>query len=307
MRKAKKGWHPLKKGALIDVIAPASRCSLEELEAGVKVLESWGYQVRVPKDLFGGHWTHSHNTEVRGRHLVQALQAQDSQAVWCLRGGYGSLKLLPLLQKIKRPPPCKLFLGLSDITSLHIFLNQVWGWPTLHAPVLSRVGKKDLPRNSIAELRKIISGKVSEQVFKLKSRNLVGEPSPLHGALVGGNFVTLMASLATPFQIKTKQKILFLEDIGERAYRLDRLWEQLEQAGLLKDIKAVVFGDLTDGHEPDGSNKIPYFLRERAQEAAFPIYTGLPCGHGPIQRSLALGVNASIRDGKLFLPTGCQK
>jgi muramoyltetrapeptide carboxypeptidase len=313
------GWTSLKRGAIIDVIAPASKCSIEELNAGVKELESWGYQVRVPKNIFGGHWTHSHNNEVRFQHLKQALYS-DSSAIWCARGGYGSLKLLPGLNKLKKPKHCKLFLGLSDITSLHMFFNQKWGWPTIHAPIISRIGRGDLPQKSIEELKAIVAGEVVKQEFKLKAVNTLAKQigqakqasqdeqfKSVSGILVGGNFATLMASIGTPFQWQPKNTILFLEDIGERAYRLDRLWEQLEQTGLLWQAKAVVLGDFTDTHEKDGKSFFGEFIKERAKTAKIPIYSGLPVGHGLIQRTLPLGVKATIADKKLSLITGVVK
>lgn len=328
MRSPNVGWTGLKSGAIIDVIAPASKCSIEELNAGVKELESWGYQVRVPKNIFGNHWTHSHTNEVRFQHLKQALYS-DSSAIWCVRGGYGSLKLLPSLNKLKRPKHCKLFLGLSDITSLHMFFNQKWGWPTLHAPIVSRIGRGDLPRKSIEELKAIVAGDIVKQEFKLKAINKlakqigqteyvnqiklasqekqVKQVKSVSGVLVGGNFATLMASIGTPFQWQPKNTILFLEDIGERAYRLDRLWEQLEQTGLLWQAKAVVLGDFTDTHEKDGKSFFGEFIRERAKTAKIPIYLGLPVGHGLIQRTLPLGVKATIADKKLSLITGVDR
>jgi muramoyltetrapeptide carboxypeptidase len=277
---------------------------MDELNAGVKTLESWGYQVRIPKDLFGKHWTHSHSDEVRFQHLKDALYS-DSSAIWCVRGGYGSLKLLPFLSKLKKPKQCKLFLGLSDITSLHLFFNQRWGWPTLHSPIITRLGIGNLPSRSINELKKIISGKVIDQKFNLKPLNFMAKQAKkISGIIVGGNFVTLMASIGTPYQWRAKDSILFLEDVGERAYRLDRLWEQLEQTGLLSQAKAVVFGDFTDTEELNGKSYLSHFFEDRAKASKLPIYFGLPVGHGPIQRTLALGVNAVITDQKLKLQTG---
>jgi muramoyltetrapeptide carboxypeptidase len=298
------GWTALKKHAIIDVIAPASKCSLDELNAGLRTLEYWGYQVRVPKNLFGNHWTHAHSTEVRFQHLKQALFS-DSSAIWCVRGGYGSLKLLPHLAKIKRPRQCKLFLGLSDITSLHLFFNQRWDWPTLHAPIVTRIGRGDLPVKSINELKKIITGEITEQEFILKPLNTKAQlVKKLSGNIVGGNFATLMASIGTPFQWQPKNSILFLEDVGERAYRLDRLWEQLEQTGLLYQAKAVLLGDFTDAHESDGKSFVPNFIKERAKASKIPIYSGLPVGHGMIQRTLSLGVTGKIVGNRLKVVTG---
>ena len=286
---------------MIDIIAPASRCPLDELNAGIKELESWGYRVRVPNKIFGDHWTHSHENEERFLQLKNALYAQDSSAVWCVRGGYGSLKLLPQLAKLKPPSQVKLFLGLSDITSLHLFLNQKWKWPTLHSPIVSRIGRGDLPVSTIIELQNIICGKQSEVLFKVKPLNDAAKNFKGEGIIVGGNFTTLQTTLGTPFQWQPKNSILFLEDVGERAYRLDRIWEHFKQAGLLNKAKAIVLGDFTDGHEKNGVDLIPKFIKERVQEISVPVYGGLPVGHGPIQRVLPLGVSVQLNSKKLII------
>jgi muramoyltetrapeptide carboxypeptidase len=301
------GWAGLKTGAIIDVIAPASKCSIEDLEKGIQALESWGYKVRIPKNLFGKHWTHSNTTKVRFQHLKQALYS-DSSAIWCVHGGYGSMKLLPELQKLKPPKGIKIFLGLSDITSLHLYLNQHWGWPTLHAPIVTRIGRGDLPLKSIHELQKILSGSIQSLEFKLKALNIKAQNlESISGSIIGGNFATLMAGVGTPFQIKAKDSILFLEDVGEKAYRLDRLWEQLVQTGLLNQLRTVVLGDFTETHESDGKSFFNHFIRERALESKIPIFSGLPVGHGMVQRTLPLGVLAKVKNKKLFLNTGIQK
>jgi muramoyltetrapeptide carboxypeptidase len=106
------------------------------------------------------------------------------------------MKLLPHLARLKKPKQCKLFLGLSDITSLHLFFNQKWNWPTLHAPIVTRIGRGDLPAKSINELKKIITGVVTDQQFSLKALNSKAKLlKRLSGDIVGGNFETFMASI----------------------------------------------------------------------------------------------------------------
>lgn len=289
-------WKPLVPGALVDVIAPASRGPQEELEAGIKVLESWGLRVRIPKPMFGESLFHSNSDEERWLQLKRALTAKDSLAVWCVRGGYGSMKLLPPLSRLKPPLKSKIFIGLSDITSLNIFLNQKWNWPVLHAPILTRVGKGDLPPASIEELKQILFGYKKEIQFELTPINAQAQRlKSLQAPIYGGNWVTLMAGAATLFQIKTKNSILFLEDAGERGYRLDRLWEQCLQMGLFKEIKALILGDFTLGDEPDGKNYVWEALKRRAQELKKPVFCGLPAGHGLIQRPLPLGPHLKIK------------
>lgn len=307
--KPKNEWEPLKSGDIVDVIAPASKCPGTELVAGIKVLESWGLEVRVPEDLFGDHLMHANTDERRWTHLHNALVAKDSSAIWCARGGYGSMKLLPRLAKLKLPKKPKAFLGLSDITSLNVFFAQRWKWPVLHSPILSRVGRGDLPPATISELKQVLFGEAKELEFNIKPLNdRAAKTKKIDGIINGGNWATLTAGIGTPYAVKSAKQILFLEDIGERGYRLDRFWEQMLQVGMLDKIEAIVFGDFTEGNEPDGSNLIWPILRERAAQFKKPVYHGLPVGHGMIQRVLPLGVRATIERNKdqiqLIVPSG---
>lgn len=290
-----KTWTALKAGDLVDIIAPASRCPVQELEAGEAVLRSWGLRVRRSSKLFGESLLHSNSDKERWHQLKAALMAKDSAAIWCVRGGYGSLKLLPLLAKMKVPSRPKVFLGLSDLTSLNIFFNQHWKWPVLHAPILSRVGRGDLPPSSLQELREVLFGETQRVDYQLSALNPVAEKIKIiEGPVVGGNWTTLMSGIATPYQLRPKGSILFLEDVGERGYRLDRYWEQLHQMDFLNQLSAIVLGDFTEGDEPNGTNLIWDVLKMRAQSFKKPVYYGLPVGHGRIQRVLPLGVQLKI-------------
>lgn len=298
-------WRALKRGDRVDVIAPASKGPMDELEQGLKVLESWGLKVRVSPQLFASHLLHSNSDEERWRQLKEALYDSDAAAVWCVRGGYGSMKLLPPLMKLPPPSSVKLFLGLSDITSLNVFFNQQWSWPVLHAPVLTRLGRGDLPPQSINELKQVLFGEVRELHYTLKPLNAAAENvRDWQGSLVGGNWTTLMAGFGTPAQIKGSGVILFLEDIGERGYRLDRHWEQMLQAGLLDQIQGIILGDFTLGDEPDGKNYVWDVLNRRALDYAKPVFAGIPAGHGLIQRVLPLGMPVQVRQGEVIIPTG---
>lgn len=303
------GWPALKPGDLVEVIAPASKGPMNELEAGIQVLESWGLRVRLSLELYSPHLLHSNTDLVRWNHLKFALLNEESSALWCLRGGYGSMKLLPSLAKLKKPKRKKVFLGLSDITSLNVFFNQKWKWPVLHAPVLTRVGRGDLPKDTIEELKQVLFGSIRELSYPLRPINAAAEKSKsIAGTLTGGNWTTLMSGIGTPYQMHPSNSILFLEDVGERGYRLDRYWEQLQQMGFLDQLNGILLGDFTLGDEPDGKNYIWDVLKERAQAYKKPVFSGIPSGHGVIQRVLPLGVPLHLkRQGDsvvIMIPTG---
>ncbi|MCB0408253.1 MAG: LD-carboxypeptidase, partial [Bdellovibrionales bacterium] len=161
-----KKWSPLKKGDIVDLVAPGSACSQEELKKSVQKLKQMGYVPRVPKSFFSGHQLFSNTDAKRFEVLKKALYAKDSQGIWCVRGGYGSLRLLPLLSRLKKPARSKFVLGYSDITTIHHFLNTRWGWPTLHGPLFDRLGNGKMSKMQTLELENILTGKTKKIQFK---------------------------------------------------------------------------------------------------------------------------------------------
>lgn len=308
-------WLPLEKGDRVDVIAPGFRATDEELAGGIEFLRSWHLEPRVPKKLFGRDVISSNTDDARFEHLRAALYAPDSQAIWCVRGGYGSVRLLPRLAKL-RPPKGrpKLFIGLSDITSLHIFLNQEWGWPTVHGPLLDRLGRKAALPKYEKEMKRFVFGGEPEIRFKglMALNEAARRPGIVRGPLVGGNLVVTGGSLGTPFQVKTEGRILFLEDLGERGYRIDRVLEQFTQAGLFKRARAVVFGQIIGGKEADGSSRVWPVIHRFAEASRIPVVKGLASGHDVIQRPVPFATRAELRlsakgRAELICESGCAR
>jgi muramoyltetrapeptide carboxypeptidase len=295
-----KTWAPLREGDIVDLVAPGFACTPEELDGAVRFLLDWGLEPRLPAHIFGRDTLSAHDDDTRVRYLIDALEAPDSKAVWCVRGGYGSIRLVPELLKAKRPKgPAKLFIGLSDITTLHLFLNQRWNWATVHGPLLDRLGKGAAPAKFVRELRNFVFGSASEIDFmKLKPLNdLARSRQTICGTVSGGNLITLQSTLSTALHWQTQDKILFFEDIGERGYRVDRVLEHFRQAGLFTHAKAIVFGDFTGGNESDGSNRVAAVLKRFAENLDIPVLKGLQSGHSVIQRPLPLGAPAKLKLG----------
>lgn len=293
-----KKWRPLQKGDLVDIVAPGMPPRPKTLEGVKPFLESWGLQVRVPGDLLGKDLICSNSRELRIKHLKKAMSAEDSRLIWCLRGGYGSHQLLKGLSQVKKPVP-KAFLGLSDITSLHLFLNQEWNWSTIHGCHIDRFAKGEGSPVEERRLKNLLFGKRQQWEYKLTPLNAKAfEERKISGKIVGGNLITLQSSFGTRFQIQSRNRILFFEEIGERAYRIDRVFEQMDQLGLFKGIKAILLGQFTGGEEPGGKSLVPKYLREFAQSKSFPIFGGVKSGHGKNQHPVCFNTPASIQGGK---------
>ncbi len=293
-------WQPLKKGDLVDVVAPGFRISEERLHGAVRFLHEIGLQARVPRDIFGEDIVCGQTDKIRLAHLKSAILAKDSRAIWCLRGGYGAIRLIDAVAKIKRPAQPKLFIGYSDAVTLHNFFNQFWKWPTLHGPLLDRLGQHTLPEDEVSELVNLIFGRNKGIIHK----NLLPLNPParardvraraLTGTVYGGNLTVVQSFLGTRYAKIPQNAILFFEDVGERGYRVDRALVQLRQAGYFARTKAVVFGQFTESAERSGEDRVPGVLQRFAEEMKFPVFNNLQAGHGDKQRTVPFGTTARI-------------
>jgi muramoyltetrapeptide carboxypeptidase len=293
-------WSYLKKGDVVDVVSPGFASKPEEVENARQFLLRWGLEPRIPKKLIQKHFLHSNTDEKRFGFLREALAAQDSKIIWCLRGGYGSNRLLPRLDELKKPRRQKLLVGISDITSLHVYFAQRWGWPTFHASLLDRMGSGKVPAKIEKETMDLLFGKTKVVEFKkLKAMNKAAfNLKKVKSSVVGGNLVVLQSTLGTPYQVKTDGKILFIEDLGERGYRVDRILEHFDQAGLFKKCKGLVIGEFLGGQESNGKALWPQVFKSWAERLSIPVFSGMEAGHGVIQRPLPLYTEAVLFGGK---------
>jgi muramoyltetrapeptide carboxypeptidase len=306
--KGPQGWVPLKPGDIVDLVAPGFACTEEQLRGAVNFLLGWGLKPRVPDRIFARDVIASNTDDARMAQLKSALRARDSRAVWCVRGGYGSIRLVPELARVKRPAgPPKLFIGLSDITTLHVFLNQQWNWPTVHGPLLDRLGAGRAQPKYEREMKRFIFGEMSDITFdKLKPLNeRAAGRGRVRGPVSGGNLITLQSSLGTLAPWSTKGRILFFEDIGERGYRVDRVLDQFRQIGYFTKAKAVIFGQFIGGNEADGTTRLPAVLKRFAEGLKIPVFSGLASGHDKIQRPLPFETDAVLELGDRGTLTVC--
>ncbi len=302
-----KALPALKKGDLVDLISPGSSSRLEDVELCQNLLESWGLKVRLPKQTFSNHVFHSNEDEIRLKLLKEALQAKDSKAVWCLRGGYGSNRLVPELGKIKKPNQQKMLIGYSDITTLHLWLSQDWQWPSFHGPLLESLISGRLSQTQIEECRQVVFGEKNELEFKITALNEKAKKlKELKSTLIGGTLLVIESAIGTKIHPQFAGKILLLEEVGERGYRIDRMLEHLLQAGVLKSVKALVFGEFLGGDERDGKSYVRYAIQRFAEQNHIACFEGLETGHGNQNRMIPLGTTASYKNGILKVASGLQ-
>ncbi len=284
----------LNPGDTIEIIAPASRCTDKVLSDLKELLSSWQLKCVVDENMLGDDLLCANSDENRFRMLKNALENRETKAIICVRGGYGSLRLIPALSKMHPPKTLKLFIGMSDITALSLYFQQNWGWPTLHA---SAARDKFSPK-SIERLKSIIFGENHPIEFMATALNNAAQKNQIiETTITGGNLSIVQTSIGTLWQIDGRQKIIFLEEVGERGYRIDRMLEHLKQAGIFKEAVAILFGDFTEGNEPDGTSLVQPVLERFAQASEIPVVQIKGVGHGYENFPLPLGVDVKLHLG----------
>jgi muramoyltetrapeptide carboxypeptidase len=282
-------------GDTIAVIAPASQIKRDALLAGVRALNELGYQTVCSEEVLSEDRYFAGSVKRRVGELHQAFSDRAIKAIFCARGGYGTNYLLPHLDlKLIRNNP-KIFLGYSDVTTLHTYLNDRLGLVTFHGPMVT---KDFATANGVEKtsLDAAISGKTSWRISQTPGL-LALQQGRAEGKLYGGCLSMLAASLGTPYEIKTQDTILFLEDIATKPYQIDRMLMQLKYAGKLDKVRGVVFGEMIDCVQ---APEQPYTLEEVIMRVLadfdFPVAFGLRSGHvstGNI--TLPIGVKTQLR------------
>lgn len=287
----------LTQGDTIDIIAPSYASTPEEQEKACAFLRLLELKPRLPNLSGNTEPYHAESDEVRFSHLKAALDAPDSKAIWGLRGGYGAARLIPMLERLPKPAHKKWLIGFSDITVLHLFFQQHWGWPTLHAPVLFQLGLQKTAAESVDKLISVLFGQSSKITYRhLQPLNDAAKiPQTIQSTVTGGNLSLLQTSIGTSWQVDTKRKILFIEEVGEKGYSIDRMLTHLEQAGCLKDVAAILFGDMKGMPNQEGEDgNIDYAVKRFASHQIVPVLRISGIGHGAINNPLMFNVPATL-------------
>jgi muramoyltetrapeptide carboxypeptidase len=300
-------FKALSSGDTINVIAPASAAPLDRLNNGLNWMSEHNYEVHLPKDLLKPKLFFASPLKNQLRHIEEALLSE-AQTLWCLRGGYGSARLIPYLEKMKKPRQKKMLVGFSDITALHLYFTQRWNWPTIHGRVFTQMDLKS-KRPDLKLYHDLLRGKLKSVSFSklIPMNDAARKARTLKGKVTGGNLRILECSIGTSWELEASGKILFLEDVGERGYSVHRMLVHLAQAGLLVGVKAIVLGDFTEGLEKDGTDRTDEALQAFANEVNIPVLKGMPCGHGDKNHPLPFNTPATLilgKTGTLKVETG---
>jgi muramoyltetrapeptide carboxypeptidase len=287
---------PLRRGDVIGVIAPAAAVDEQSLNTGARVLERSGFRVRFGGATLEKRGYLAGTDRERLADLHQMFRDPEIKAILGARGGYGSGRLLPLLDlAVIRAHP-KIFVGHSDLTFLLNDLLQRVELVTFHGPMVAGLDRKADAARSLLDL---LSG---DRVAWHQSAQAVVQPGMAEGVLAGGCLSVVVATLGTPYAIDTRDRLLFLEDVNEKPYRIDRMLTQLRQAGALDGVAGVIFGEM-DGCAATADERVSVrdVIAEAFAAAPYPVAFGLSSGHGQGTLTLPLGVRARLAGERLTL------
>lgn len=289
----------LKKGDTIGLVgASGSIRTKGSLEKSVKIAEELGFRVKLGESCGQVYGYLSGTDEVRARDVNALFRDDEVDAIFCVKGGYGTMRMLDQLdyEAVKANP--KIFLGYSDITAMHIAYLEKCGLVTFHGPMPASCWVDDMDDYSFRSMLQMTMEPEAEMIIRnpadIEARTVI--PGTAEGMLVGGNLSLIDGLLGTPYELDTKGKILFLEDIGEKTYRLDHMLTHLRLAGKFDDCAGIVLGTFVDCpiEFPDFGFSLEEIVRDVVEPCGKPIFTGLQAGHCSPKMTLPLGVHCRM-------------
>lgn len=285
----------LKKGDTIGIVCPAGYMAAEKVTTCIATLKDWGYNVKVGKTVGGHSETYFSGTdEERLIDFQTMLNDNDVKAILCGRGGYGTGRIIDLFdfKKFKKSP--KWIIGYSDITVFHAHIYSNYNISTIHSPMAAAFNDGRNKNEYILSLKNILKGKNTNYNCAVHPLNRNGEGE---GELIGGNLAMLAHLVGSRSDINTKGKILFLEDVGEYQYNIDRMMHQLKRAGKLKNLKGLIFGIFSDTKDTDRpfGTELHKQLLEVVSEYKYPVCFEFPVSHTDKNYALKIGVRHKLK------------
>lgn len=283
-----KNISPLEKDDLVLIITPAKAIEKKDVDAAVTLFENWGLKVEVGKNALGKHHYFSGTDQERAEDLQWALDHPKAKAIVCARGGYGTIRVVHQVDYSKFSEHPKWIVGFSDITVLHNKMNCDLGLPSLHAIAPLYFDRLDKNSETLMTLKKAMFG----ESYKIKFVSGISSvKGTAEGGLIGGNLAIFESLIGTNLDIETNGKILFLEDVSEYAYKLDRMLWSLKYSGKLDNLKGLIIGGFTDikSAEETFGCMVEDLILEVVGDKNYPVAFDFPAGHQLDNRALILG------------------
>lgn len=280
----------LERNDSVAIISTARKISLDEIKPAIELLESWGLKVVIGKTIGAEMHQFAGSLETRLEDLQTVLDDVKLKAIWCARGGYGTVQLIDLLDfsTFKKNP--KWLIGYSDITVLHAHIHN-FGIETLHATMPVNIQtNSEMAKES---LKNALFGNQLSYQFPSQQLNIHGRAN---GVLIGGNLSVLYSLLGSISSVNTSEKILFIEDLDEYLYHIDRMMQNLKRNGYFKNVAGIIVGGMTQMRD----NEIGYgktaeaIIVEMVKPYNIPVVFGAPFGHLDDNRALIFGRNMRL-------------
>ena len=294
----------LEKGDTIGVIAPAGHLAeRDRFTRGVQILHEMGFEVKFPRNFWPGHDYLADSDDNRGREFNALYRDPKVKALIALRGGYGCIRMIDRIDlgMIRSNP--KPIIGFSDITVLQNYLFAKTGLVSFHGPVAASLG--DSSRETLERLHISLTGQWSQPIVAKEVEILKKGPKAT-APIVGGNLASLVTLLGTPYDFDWDEKIVFLEDVNEPAYKIDRMLTQLRLAGKFDGIAGLILGDFSTSHHSH-AERLRYLERiwartlELLDGRNFPVWGNFPSGHCPRNLTIPLGAVAEMEGDRPLL------
>lgn len=282
----------LNNSSTIGIIAPASPESKDFIDQKIKAFESLGFKIKHGKYLYNSYGYLAGTDKERAEDLNSMFADKNIDAIICFRGGYGTIRMVPYLNlNIIRNNP-KPFCGYSDITLLLNYLNKVCKFPTFHSPMINSNFNDILTKEYFL---KILTNKNSKVIYNMReicgNNYTVWNKKNFKGNLVGGNLSIICSAIGTPYEIEFKNNILFIEDVDESPYVVDRMLSQLISCGKLQKVSGIIIGHFTDCSSKNNTFSIDEVIKEKLVPLNIPLIQYFPIGHDYPNITIPIGGN----------------
>ena len=280
----------LQKGDAVAIVSTARKVSKKELIPALAILKNWKLNVVIGTSIEAEEHQFAGNDKLRASDFQEMLDNPKIKAIWCARGGYGTIRMIDLLDfsNFKNNP--KWIIGYSDVTVLHSHLHQL-GFETLHAQMPVSIETKTAA--CVQSLKSSLFGNNTNITIPSEVSNVTGNAK---GVLVGGNLSILYSLCGSSSSISTKGKILFIEDLDEYLYHIDRMLQNLKRNGMLDQLEGLIIGGMTKMHDNDISfgQSAEEIILSICDDYNYPIVFNFPAGHIKDNRALILGRKAEL-------------
>lgn len=287
----------LKRGDKIGIVSTARKITVSEIKPALDKIHSWGFEIATGKNLFNEYNQFAGTDAERAADFQDMLHDGSVKAILCARGGYGTIRIIDKIDFTGFAKKPKWLIGFSDVTVLHSYFHHVLHCETIHAAMPVNFPANGIENETTLSLHRILNGGQIKYEIPAHPLNITGCTD---GELVGGNLSILYSLRGTPWDIDTSGKVLFIEDLDEYLYHVDRMMMNLKHGGKLNNLKGLIVGAMTemkDNTVPFGKNAYE-IIYDAVKEYNYPVLFDFPAGHVPVNHALVFGRKARLVVGE---------